>query len=148
MTYNITTLIEAALEVRTHAYAPYSRFAVGAALLDSEGTIHTGCNVENISYGLTLCAERGAVMKALAAGRRSFVAMVIVADSQVPLSPCGACRQFLAEFISDLPIVSANLTGQQEQLSLAVLLPRAKTGILNTPLSGSVEDRTEEEKKI
>ncbi len=133
MTYDKSKLIEAALAVRKRAFTPYSQFAVGAALLDSEGAIHTGCNVENISYGLTICAERGAVMSAVAAGRRSFVALAIVADSEIPLSPCGACRQFLAEFAPDLPIVSANLAGRQELLSLSVLLPRAKTGILNSP---------------
>lgn len=133
MTYNTSDLIRAAIEVRKQAFAPYSQFAVGAALLDSEGGIHTGCNVENISYGLTLCAERGAVMSAVAAGRRSFVAIAIVADTAVPLSPCGACRQFLAEFAPDLKIVSATLTGKEELLSLSVLLPRAKTGILNMP---------------
>lgn len=133
MTYDKTKLLEAALAVRKLAFAPYSHFPVGAALLDSEGAIHTGCNVENISYGLTLCAERGAVMSAIAAGRRSFVAIAIVADSAVPLSPCGACRQFLAEFAPDLPIVSATLAGLEEVLSLSLLLPRAKTGILNTP---------------
>lgn len=131
MTYDKLLLIQRARDVRTRAFAPYSKFAVGAALLDSEGSIHTGCNVENISYGLTLCAERGAVMAAIAAGRRSFVALAIVADSDIPLSPCGACRQFLAEFAPDLPIVSANLQGVHELLSLSTLLPRAKTGILN-----------------
>lgn len=133
MTYDKSKLIAAALEVRKRAFAPYSQFAVGAALLDSEGTIHTGCNVENISYGLTLCAERGAVMRAVADGRRTFVAIAIVADTDVPLSPCGACRQFLAEFAPDLPIVSATVSGREELLSLSVLLPRAKTGILNNP---------------
>ena len=131
MNYDIEKLVNAALTVRKNAFCPYSGFAVGAALLDAEGTIHTGCNVENISYGLTICAERGAVMTAVALGRRDFVALAIVADSDVPLSPCGACRQFLAEFAPDLPIVSANLTGSRAQLSLTELLPRAKTGILN-----------------
>lgn len=131
MRYNFDYLLEAAVAVRKRAFAPYSHFAVGAALLDSEGTIHAGCNVENISYGLTICAERGAVMTAVAHGRREFVALAIVADSDVPLSPCGACRQFLAEFAPDLPILSANLTGARVELSLAQLLPRAKTGILN-----------------
>jgi len=131
MSYDIEELVNAALAVRKHAFAPYSRFAVGAALLDSDGTIHTGCNVENISYGLTICAERGAVMTAVALGRRSFVALAIAAESDIPLSPCGACRQFLAEFAPDLPIVSANLAGARAHLSLTELLPRAKTGILN-----------------
>jgi cytidine deaminase len=133
MSYNKEKLVEAALAVRKRAFAPYSQFAVGAALLDAEGTIHTGCNVENISYGLTICAERGAVMSAVAQGRRNFVALAIVAESDVPLSPCGACRQFLAEFAPDLPIISANLTGSRAHLSLTELLPRAKTGILNNP---------------
>jgi cytidine deaminase len=131
MIYNFEKLIDAALSVRKNAFAPYSHFAVGAALLDSEGTIHTGCNVENISFGLTICAERGAAMTAVAFGQRDFAALAIVADSDVPLSPCGACRQFLAEFAPDLPIVSANLRGDRVELSLTQLLPRAKTGILN-----------------
>jgi cytidine deaminase len=131
MTYDLEKLVQAALTVRKNAFAPYSHFAVGAALLDSEGAIHTGCNVENISYGLTICAERGAVMSAVALGRKDFVALAIVAESDIPLSPCGACRQFLAEFAPDLPIVSANLTGARAHLSLTDLLPRAKTGILN-----------------
>ncbi len=98
MNYNKSDLICSAWSVRQNAYAPYSGFAVGAALLDSHGTIFTGCNVENLSFGLTICAERGAVMQALAANSRSFVALAIVADSDTPLSPCGVCRQFLAEF--------------------------------------------------
>lgn len=133
MNYDKDLLIEAALKVRLNAFAPYSQFLVGAALLDSDGVIHTGCNVENISFGLTICAERGAVMGAVAKGKRSFVAIAIVADSDVPLSPCGACRQFLAEFAPNLPVISANLTGKQELLSLSFLLPRSKTGILNNP---------------
>lgn len=131
MTYDKTTLLQAARQARAHAYAPYSGFAVGAALLDAEGTIHQGCNVENISFGLTLCAERGAVMAALLQARRLWVALAIVADSEIPLSPCGACRQVLAEFSSDLIIVSGTMEGRVEELSLATLLPRSKTGILN-----------------
>lgn len=126
-------LFLAAQTVRHQAYAPYSRFSVGAALLASDGRVFTGCNVENISFGLTLCAERSALVAAVAAGCRSFEAIAIVADTDVPISPCGACRQVLAEFNPNLRILTANLSGSFETLQLQVLLPRAKTGILNTP---------------
>jgi cytidine deaminase len=133
MTYDRFLLTKAALEARLFAYAPYSGFLVGAALLDTEGTVHVGCNVENLSFSLTLCAERTAVVRAVAMGRRQFVALAIAADSEVPLSPCGACRQFLAEFAPDLPIHAVNLSGTIADLSLTDLLPRAKTGILGHP---------------
>jgi cytidine deaminase len=129
----ISSLIEAATGVRSLAYAPYSRFFVGAALLTSEGRIFRGCNVENISFGLTLCAERGALVAAVADGVQTFRAIAIVADTDTPISPCGACRQVLAEFAPDLLVISANLKGRTETFSLADLLPRAKSGILNSP---------------
>jgi len=130
---DISSLIEAACDVRGLAYAPYSRFFVGAALLTSEGRIFRGCNVENISFGLTLCAERGALVAAVADGVQTFRAIAIVADTDTPISPCGACRQVLAEFAPDLLVISANLKGRTETFSLADLLPRAKSGILNSP---------------
>jgi cytidine deaminase len=126
-------LIAAAISTRQRAYAPYSKFLVGAALLTEDGQVFTGCNVENISYGLSLCAERSAVVSAIAAGVTSFIALAVVADTTNPISPCGACRQVLAEFTPSLRIVSSNLQGQFETFSLQNLLPRAKTGILEVP---------------
>lgn len=126
-------LVESAIAARASAHAPYSNFPVGAALVCEDGTIFTGCNVENLSFGLTMCAERVAVGTAVAAGRRDFKRIAIAADTDFPISPCGACRQVLAEFHSSLPILSANLQGKTEEFSLADLLPRASTGILNRP---------------
>lgn len=125
--------IAAAVEARLRAYAPYSRFPVGAALVATSGRIYTGCNVENLSFGLTMCAERVALGAALAAGEREFAAIAIVADTQVPVSPCGACRQVLAEFAPSLEIHLANLRNDRVQFSLSELLPRAATGILDRP---------------
>jgi cytidine deaminase len=122
--------IRQAWEAREHAYAPYSRFAVGAALIDAGGRVFTGCNVENLSYGLTLCAERVALGTAIAAGARVFRAIMIVADTKLPVSPCGACRQVLAEFAPELEVVLANRS-EVQRFSLADLLPRATTGILD-----------------
>ena len=130
---DVSSLIEAATGVRGLAYAPYSRFFVGAALLTTAGRIYRGCNVENISFGLTLCAERAAVVAAVADGFQTFQAIAIVAETDVPISPCGACRQVLAEFAPDLLVISANLKGRTETFSLADLLPRAQSGILNNP---------------
>ena len=121
-------LIEAAWQGRESAYAPYSKFAVGAALLASDGRIFIGCNVENISYGLTICAERVAVGAAVAAGVREFLGLVVVAESKVPISPCGACRQVLAEFGVPL-VMCVNRTARLE-FSMADLLPRPAAGIL------------------
>jgi cytidine deaminase len=122
--------IRQAWAVRERAYAPYSRFAVGAALIDVEGKVFTGCNVENVSFGLTMCAERVALGAAIAAGARAFRAIVIVADTKLPVSPCGACRQVLAEFAPELEVVLANRS-EMQCFSLADLLPRAGTGILD-----------------
>ncbi|MDB6070111.1 MAG: cytidine deaminase [Verrucomicrobiales bacterium] len=126
---DFSPLLQSAWAVRDRAYAPYSKFHVGAALLGSDGVIYQGCNVENLSYGLTLCAERSAVVQAVAAGCRSFTALVVVADTREPISPCGACRQVLAEF-GDFPILMATRV-TSEETTLATLLPRAKTGILD-----------------
>lgn len=124
-------LVNEAWQVREKAYAPYSNFAVGAALLAADGRIFTGCNVENISYGLTNCAERVAIGAAVAAGVREFRAVAVVADTGVPISPCGACRQILAEF--RVPrVMLANRTERLE-FSLEQLLPRASSGILDRP---------------
>lgn len=126
---NFEALISAAWEVRALAYAPYSKFAVGAALLGADGVVYRGCNVENLSYGLTICAERGAICQAIAAGCRSFAALAVVADTQEPISPCGACRQVLAEF-GDFPVVMATRS-KTGHTTISALLPRAKTGILD-----------------
>jgi cytidine deaminase len=124
-------LVAAAWRTRDHAYAPYSKFAVGAALLTTQGRIFTGCNVENLSYGLSICAERVAIGAAIAAGVREFLAIAVVADTQVPISPCGACRQVLAEF-GALQVILAN---RSERLEFCIedLLPRSSAGILNRP---------------
>jgi cytidine deaminase len=124
-------LIAKAWIAREQAYAPYSNFRVGAALLGSNGQVFSGCNVENISYGLTNCAERVAIGAAIAAGVREFEKIVVVADTKEPISPCGACRQVLAEF-GVKTVVLANRTGSLE-FSLEELLPRASTGILDRP---------------
>lgn len=124
-------LVTQAIESAGKAYAPYSKFQVGAALLASDGRVFTGCNVENISFGLTICAERNAVFSAVAAGCREFSKIVIVADTDAPVSPCGACRQVLAEFNPNLEILLANFHGKQLRINLLELLPRAATGILN-----------------
>lgn len=126
-------LLELAIHVRTHAHAPYSNFAVGAALECSDGSVFTGCNVENISFGLTMCAERVAIGNAIAAGKKDFRCIAIVADTDLPVSPCGACRQVMAEFSPNLRIVLSTLKGNSSEFTLDQLLPRASTGILNHP---------------
>ena len=116
-------LIEAALEVRKNAHAPFSHFQVGAAIEDSDGRIHTGCNVENATYGLTICAERVAMFKALSEGHRAFTRIAIVADTETPTPPCGACRQILWEFGGNLEIQLANLKTTTGTHRLQDLLP-------------------------
>src|SRR4051794_21026702 len=118
-------LIAAALEVRKCAYAPYSKFLVGAALRTKSGKVFVGCNVENISFGLTSCAEQGAISAAVAAGEKNFDAMVVVADSKEPAFPCGRCRQVMAEFDQDLEIATATLDGKCETFRLSEILPKA-----------------------
>lgn len=120
---------ERAWKARERAYAPYSNFAVGAVLIGENGEVFEGCNVENLSYGLTMCAERVAIGSAVAAGVTGIVAVVVVADTKEPISPCGACRQVLAEF-GDPEILLVGQTGS-ERFRLSDLLPRAKTGILD-----------------
>lgn len=118
-------LLSAAIKARERAYAPYSGFKVGAALRGSVGEIFSGCNVENASYGLTICAERTLVSTAVAAGVITFTQMVIVADSETPCPPCGACRQFLFEFAPSLELWVANLSGETKFFRLCDLLPEA-----------------------
>ena len=120
-------LIALALSVRGKAYAPYSGFAVGAALLTQSSAIYTGCNVENASYGLSVCAERVALFKALSDGERKFVALAVVADTENYCSPCGACRQVIAEFGSQIKIYMANRNGDYQETTIAELLPAAFT---------------------
>lgn len=122
-------LVQAAWDARENAYSPYSNFQVGAALLAEDGRVFTGCNVENISYGLTNCAERVAIGAAVAAGVRKFLAVAVVADTTVPISPCGACRQVLAEFA--VPSVLLVNRTERVEFRLEELLPRASTGILD-----------------
>ena len=133
MQYTNDQLVTQAIEVAGWAYAPYSRFQVGAVLVGKDGRIFAGCNVENISFGLTICAERNAVFAAVAAGCREFAKIVIVADTEVPASPCGACRQVLAEFNPDLELVLSNFRGSRETFRLSELLPRPCAGILDRP---------------
>lgn len=118
-------LIEAAKVVRTRAHVPYSKFQVGAALEDEAGRVFTGCNVENATYGLTICAERAAVFKAISEGAGKLTRIAIVADTGTLTPPCGACRQILWEFCGDIPIVLANLQGVSKTYQLAKLLPHA-----------------------
>ena len=120
---DVNLLVNAARMVRLHAHAPYSGFQVGAALETSAGVIITGCNVENATFGLTICAERVAVVKAISEGERKFTRIAIVADTDAPTPPCGACRQILWEFGGDLEIVLANLTEIKGVYRLADLLP-------------------------
>ena len=117
-------LIDAALAARLNAYAKFSNFQVGAAIEDIDGRIHTGCNVENATYGLTLCAERVAVFKAISEGVRKFRRVAVVADTDTLTPPCGACRQILWEFCGDVPVMLVNLHGKTETYQLRDLLPK------------------------
>ena len=126
-------LIKSAVEVKKYAYTPYSHFAVGAALLTKSGKIFTGCNIENLSFRLTICAEEAAIAAAVAGGERDFTAIAVVADSNEPAMPCGACRQVLAEFNPNIEVMVATADGRQEEtLLLSDLLPRPKQGILES----------------
>jgi cytidine deaminase len=116
-------LIDAARRARDNAVASFSQFKVGAALETADGTIVTGCNVENATYGLTICAERVAMFKALSEGHRAFVRVAVVADTADPTPPCGACRQILWEFGGDLEVVLANLTEHKGTFQMRDLLP-------------------------
>jgi len=117
-------LLNAALTAREYAFASFSHFRVGAALEDTEGRIHTGCNVENATYGLTMCAERVAVFKAISEGARKFRRIAIAADSETLTPPCGACRQILWEFCGDIEIMLLNPRGKTEVYRLKDLFPK------------------------
>lgn len=118
-------LITLATDARTRAYVPYSHFAVGAAVQVGT-TTYPGCNIENASYGLSLCAERNAIFAAVAAGHQALDAITVIADTPGPVSPCGACRQVMAEFFApDAPVILANLAGAVERTTVGALLPGA-----------------------
>ncbi|MDO8834091.1 MAG: cytidine deaminase [Vicinamibacterales bacterium] len=119
----VSELVSAARAARELAVAPYSRFKVGAALETADGRIVTGCNIENSTYGLTICAERVAVFKAVSEGHRAFTRVAVVADTQDPTPPCGPCRQILWEFCGDIEVVLANLTDEKGTYRLRELLP-------------------------
>jgi len=123
---NIEQLLAQSKIARENAYVPYSKFPVGAALLAEDGTVFHGCNVENASYGLTNCAERTAIFKAVSQGVKTFKAIAIVADTEGPCSPCGACRQVIAEFCKgDMPVYLTNLKGDVLETTVEKLLPGA-----------------------
>ncbi|HKV27041.1 MAG TPA: cytidine deaminase [Candidatus Acidoferrales bacterium] len=117
-------LIAAARQAREHAHAPFSEFRVGAAVRTKSGRTFSGCNVENASYGLTICAERVAIFKAISEGEREFDAIAVVTDADALTPPCGACRQIIWEFCGDVPVILANLKGKVERESSSKLLPR------------------------
>jgi cytidine deaminase len=127
-------LLNEARRARERAYAPYSTFPVGAAVLTEAGEIFSGCNIENASLGATICAERVAIFTAVAAGQRRFAALAVIADTPEPVAPCGLCRQVLAEFSPDCVIIMANLAGRQRLVNLQELLPLAFR--LPTPKGG------------
>jgi cytidine deaminase len=120
---NLEQLIGMAMQARENAFAPYSNFKVGAALLAANGKVYTGCNVENASYGLTVCAERVALWKAISEGEREFTRMAVVTGSDRPASPCGACRKLLWEFCGDIDIILANTRGARESRRVRELFP-------------------------
>jgi len=117
-------LLQHAMKAREYAVATYSRFKVGAALLTAEGRVYTGCNIENATYGLTVCAERVALWKALSEGERAFARIAVASGGERPAAPCGACRQLLWEFCGDLEVVLGNAAGVKELYPLAELFPR------------------------
>ena len=123
---DVEKLVAESKKAREKAYVPYSKFPVGAALLAEDGTIYHGCNIENSAYSMTNCAERTAFFKAVSDGVRSFKALVVVADTEGPVSPCGACRQVIAEFCDgSMPVYLTNLNGDVEETTVAKLLPGA-----------------------
>lgn len=119
-----STLVAAAAEARSRSYSPYSGFAVGAALLTDAGEVFTACNVENVSYGLSICAERAVIMKAVSEGERDFAALAVVCDSSKGCVPCGACLQFIAEFNAKLKLILADTAGSRIITSVVELLPQ------------------------
>ncbi|WP_208560141.1 cytidine deaminase [Marinilactibacillus kalidii] len=125
-TNNIKGLVQQANQMLERAYVPYSHFPVGAALLTKEGTVYTGCNIENASYGLTNCAERTAIFKAVSEGERDFEYIVITGDTEGPISPCGACRQVMSEFFApEMKVLLTNKNGLEQETTVKALLPGA-----------------------
>jgi cytidine deaminase len=122
---NFQPLIEAAKKARMQSVAPFSGFLVGAAVRTDDGKIYTGCNIESASYGLTVCAERVAIWKALSEGERHFSELAVVADTETLTPPCGTCRQIIWAFARNATIVFANLKGESETFHMSELLPRA-----------------------
>ena len=120
---SVDKLVAAARRAREHAVADFSHFKVGAALETDTGAIITGCNIENASYGLTICAERVAIFKALSEGKRAFTRIAVVADTPAPTPPCGACRQIIWEFCGDIEVIMANLTSVGARHQMKDLLP-------------------------
>lgn len=118
-------LLEAAKKVRKNSYSPYSKFAVGAAVLTDKGKVFTGCNVENASYGLTNCAERTAIFKAVSEGHKKFKAIAIVLDAPDYGAPCGACRQVIYEFGSDIDVIMGTVSGKYKIMKISELIPLA-----------------------
>jgi cytidine deaminase len=117
--------IETAIRAREISHAPFSGFKVGAAVVTEDGEVYTGCNVESASYGLTVCAERVAIWKAVSEGKKRFTTLAVVADTSELTPPCGTCRQIIWEFCGDVPLVLANLHGDYEVAPMKELLPRA-----------------------
>jgi cytidine deaminase len=123
---NIEQLMEEAKKARDKAYVPYSKFGVGAALLTTDGKVYHGCNIENAAYSMCNCAERTALFKAYSEGDRDYQMMAVVADTDRPCSPCGACRQVISELCpSDMKVILTNLKGDVKELTVAELLPGA-----------------------
>jgi cytidine deaminase len=118
-------LLKSAMNARESAHAPYSNFKVGAAIRTKDGKIYSGCNIENATYGLTICAERTAIFKAISEGKKEFAEIAVVADTDELTPPCGACRQIIWEFCGDIPVILTNLQGKSEIVQMSELFPRA-----------------------
>lgn len=141
---SLQQLVETAKSARLRSIAPFSNFLVGAAVKTAEGKVYTGCNVESASYGLTVCAERVAIWKALSEGERQFIELAIVADTGSLTPPCGTCRQIIWEFAKDATIVLGNLRGETQIVSIRELLPRAFDARF---LSGAAKEPAKESPK-
>ncbi len=126
MSVDENKLIEQAKIARNNAYAPYSKFPVGAAIIAEDGKVYTGCNIENASFGMSNCAERTAIFKAVSEGATKFKAIAVIADTDGPCSPCGACRQVIAEFCNkEMPVFLTNIKGDIQKTTVGELLPGA-----------------------